>query len=217
MNQDITPQSSNQAPQGFGASVAPTPAADAPQEQPTGQVIPLQSGPKKSKLKTFALVLLFLLLLGAVAGAYLYQQGKIDDVATAKTTADKQVVALQTQLKAAQTKVAATPKTTAPVVSYDIVTGTASSSTTGTASLAGLYKPGTVVELWVEYGTAPDALNVATTHITKGLGEGDAKNYSTQNFTVSGLKSGQNYFYRVAAKNKTTTVYGGVASFTSAK
>jgi zona occludens toxin (predicted ATPase) len=215
MNQDITPPSSNgfPAPQGPGA----VPAPEAPQ-QPAGQVIPLQSGPKKSKWKAVFLVLLFLLLLAAVAGAYYYQQGKVDDVAAAKTAADKQVVLLQSQLKAAEAKATTTkPAATTPVANYNIVTGNATVTAVGAATVNGLYKPGSVDEIWLEYGTAPDTLSTATTHITTGLGEGDATTYAEQAFKLTSLKSGQDYFYRVAAKAKGATIYGGVASFTAMK
>jgi cytoskeletal protein RodZ len=216
MNQDITPQTTNQqapAPGGYGA--APTPAAETPQP-PAGQVIPLQSGPKKSKLKTVLLALLVLVLLGAVAGAYQYQQGKIDEVAAAKIAADKQVVSLQTQLNAKpkDTKTV-TPTPAAP--DYTVVTGNATTPTTGTATVNSLYKP-TIKEIWLEYGTAPDALTTASKHTVSELGAGDANSYGQQSFNLTGLKSGQDYFYRVAAKNAAgTTIYGGVASFTATK
>ncbi|MEO6513900.1 MAG: fibronectin type III domain-containing protein [Candidatus Saccharimonadales bacterium] len=217
MNQDISPPTSNQnsnVPQGFGSS--PAPEAPAPQE-PVGRVIPLQSGPKKSRLKAVFLTLLFLVLLGAVAGAYYYQQGKIDDISTAKITSDKQVVSLQTQLnaKSKDTKATTVPTSTAP--DYTVVTGDVTTQASGTATINTLYKP-IIKEIWLEYGTTPDALATASKHVVNELGAGDVNSYGQQSFNLTGLKAGQNYFYRVAAKSSTgTTIYGGVTSFTSTK
>ena len=217
MNPDISPPTSYQSPstpQGTNAEPAP----EAPEQQPAPQVIQAQSGPRKSKLKAILLVLLFLLLLAAVAGAYFYQQGKVDDANTARATADKKATSLQSQLTAAQSKAATTKTTpTTPAVNYNVVTGAAVPGTVGLASVNGLYKPGTVEEIWLEYGTTPDALKTATTHITQGLGAGDANTYAQQTFKLTGLTSGQNYFYHVAAKAKGVTVYGGTASFTATK
>jgi flagellar basal body-associated protein FliL len=217
MNQDInppTPYQSPQTPQGPN----PAPAPEAPEPQPAPQVIQAQSGPKKSKLKTILLALLVLLLVAAVAGAYLYQQGKVDDATTAQAAADKKVASLQSQLTAAESKASTTKTTsTTPAADYTVVTGNVVSQAAGTASVNTLYKP-TIKEIWLEYGTTPDALSVASKHVIDELGAGDANSYGQQNFSLTSLKAGQNYFYRVAAKSAAgTTIYGGVASFTAAK
>lgn len=224
MNQDITP-ASNGAPQ-TPQTTAPVsqyqtpvnPEQTPPATPTSGQVIPLQSGPKKGKAKAALLSLLFLLLLAAVAGVYYWQQGKVNDAATAKTAVEKQVAALQSQLSAAQTKAKDTkPATTTPAANYNVVTGNASALAQTTATVNSLYKPGSIDEIWLEYGTTPDALKTATPHITQGLGAGDANTYAQQVFKLTGLTGGQNYFYHVAAKSKGATVYGGTASFTTTK
>lgn len=221
MNQDITPstyQPSGQTPApNAGPSPATSPAPSAPQ-QPTGQVIPLQSGPKRSKGKAVLLVLLFLLLLAAIGGVYYWQHGKYDSLATAKTAADKQIVSLQSQLNAKTTAPkATTPTPAAATPNYNVVTGNVTTQAATTASISALYKPGSIDEIWLEYGTTPDKLATATPHITQGLGAGDANTYAQQIFKVTGLTAGQNYFYHVAAKSKGATVYGGTASFTAVK
>lgn len=220
MNQDITPspyQSGGQAP---APSATPTPNTDSTpsaSQSPSGQVIPLQSGPKRGKGKAVLLTLLFLLLLAAIGGVYYWQHGKYDTLATAKTAADKQIVSLQSQLNAKATTpkpVATTPATTP---NYNVVTGNVTTQAATTASVSALYKPGSVDEIWLEYGTTPDKLSTATAHVTQGLGAGDANNYAQQVFKLTGLSAGQNYFYHVAAKSKGATVYGGIASFTAVK
>lgn len=223
MNQDISPPS-YQTPT---APVTPTNpemtpvAPDAP--QPAPQVIGQQSGPKRSKGKGILLVVLFLLLLAAaVGGAYYYQQGKLNTLGTAKMSADRQIISLQSQLTAAQSKAAATAKTTTTTttpaaVNYNIVTGNVATQAAATASISGLYKPGTIDELWLEYGNSPDALKTATVHITQGLTAGDPNTYAQQTIKLTGLTTGQNYFYHVAAKAKGATIYGGTAAFTATK
>lgn len=215
MNQDITPPA-NQTPV-VNSTTEPTPDT-APSSEAAPQVIQPQHGPRKSKAKGILLTLMVLLLLAAAAGgAYYYQQGKLNTLGAAKTAADSQVASLQSRLKVALASATAAKPTPAPVVNYNAVTGTVTTQAATTASISALYKPTTVDELWVEYGTAPDKLTSASTHLTQGLTAGDANSYAQQTFKLTGLTAGQNYFYHVAAKSKGNTFYGGTAAFTATK
>ena len=220
MNQDITPASSNQTPSSPSPEGTPAPATDtyAAPQQPAGQVIAQQAGPRHGKGKAVLLALLVLLLLAAVAGVYYWQQGKVNDATTAKTAVENQVATLKSQLSSAEAKAKDTKAATAtPAANYNVVTGDATVLAQTTATVNSLYKPGSVDEIWLEYGTTPDALKTATPHITQGLGAGDATTYAQQAFKLTGLSGGQNYFYHVAAKSKGVTLYGGTASFTTTK
>ncbi|MCW2763744.1 MAG: hypothetical protein JWR85_3945 [Marmoricola sp.] len=190
-----------------------------PPAQP--QYVSFQAHP--GRIMKFVKFLGLLLLLALVAaGAFYWQQRKLDQAASLQLTTQKQVTNLQAQLASQATEgaksAASTGNTTDPVnVSTDVVTGQVTSQKAGSTIVSGLYKVGAVREIWVEYGLAANTLDQATKHggLEPGLGEpGSYANVGTELTTV---KPTTYYFYRAAAKVDGKTVYGGVIGFQSAK
>jgi cytoskeletal protein RodZ len=179
---------------------------------------------KKSKKGKWLVGLIIVLLLAAVAGVYYWQSQEVQKAQDQNAALTKELnqtkAQLQAQTQNAEKAKAAASTVTVPKTSStsdNIITGEVADKATTTATLNGAHKSGNLTAIWVEYGTDPTALSKATEHNTKGLGEGAPNTYVDEAFKVTGLTAGTRYFYRVAATENGKTVYGGVASFTSAK
>jgi outer membrane murein-binding lipoprotein Lpp len=188
-----------------------------PEPAPTVVTPPKRGHPKFKKFLLWLLVLL--LIAGAAAGAYLYQQQKLDQQKTAVTDARSQVSNLQSQLKAktSQTKTTTTPATTTVV---DILNGaTDQTSQPGKVAFTTYYLPGNISDMWLEYGSSPSSFTKSTAHTSDGLDEGTAGEYGTQQWLVNNdqFTPGSTYFYRSAAKKGSDTIYSGVSVFTMNK
>jgi cytoskeletal protein RodZ len=187
---------------------------------------PAQPEPTKTKKskKKWLVILLIVLLVAAIGGVYYWQSQQVKDLenknakltsqlAEANKKLDEQTANVNKAKSAAAT--VTVPKTSS--TSDNVITGEVADKTATTATLNGAQMPGKVTAVWVEYGTNPVALDKATEHATKNLGEGEAGKYVDEAFKVTGLTASTRYFYRVVATENGKTVYGGVASFTSAK
>lgn len=208
-------------------STEPSMPASQPVLQPTTPPVattPQTQKPKKSKAK-YGVCILILVLLAAVAGVYYWQHQQVQTLQGENNVLIKKLAAnyllMEQQMTATQktkTSGMATTMTPAtPVMSSDVVTGEVSAKAIGTASVNGLYLPGKITAIWIEYGITPTALSKTTPHVTKELGTGATATYVSQSFNLTQLNGGTDYFYRVAATQNGKTIYGGVAGFAAQK
>lgn len=104
--------------------------------------------------------------------------------------------------------------TTAMTSSHPTVSTNSATLVTGTgAQLNGTVIPnGLATDSWFEWGTSP-TLASFTAITPQSIGSGVVS--VSVNFSLSGLTTGQTYYYRAAAVNSLGTVTGSIASFTA--
>jgi hypothetical protein len=199
-------------------------------QQPQPQPV-TQASQQHNHMRFFlALGLLIILTVVGLYGIYSWQHGKVTAADTKNQTLSTKVDQLQKAAVTTTQKTATKPTSSTPAsvaVQKQIVTGQVDFDTQNLRGQPGIMfiealalGSGNLRDIWVDYGSAPDALNLQTEHVTKELGLGDANTYGSFTFTLakSKLQPGTNYFYQVSAKFADgSIIHGGVAGFTSLK
>ena len=191
-------------------------------EPPASQLV--SGSMHNSKKYPVIIAALIVIATVAVLGTYSWQHKKLND----SLTQNKQLSSQLTTLKQIKTSTASASKQTTPEtqVNNQLITGQVDfdknnlRGQTGIMYLDAYVKPsGDLKEIWMDYGTNVDNLNLQTEHITKELGLGDANQYGNFTFTLkkADLKPGTIYFYRLSATKGTTVIHSDTAAFTSLK